>query len=81
MCYDPTSGNTKLISENSEEVKAFYLCLIMDIDLKFADGTILHLNKGEFIDTSKHNPTHRRYFFQSKFKKLQTNPITKKTKP
>lgn len=62
----------KLLNEiNDREVTRFVLCAFTNCDYKFKEGITIRVNKGNFLDcTDKPLPTHRKFFFEKRFKKI-----------
>jgi hypothetical protein len=68
------SGTHELVLINREtemECKTFYCCAFTDVDLKLSTGEQIRLNTGQFIDTSAHKPTQKKFFMQNRFSKFK----------
>jgi hypothetical protein len=57
--------------DTGEKLKTFYCCAFTDVDLKLSSGGQIRLNTGQFIDTSIHKPTHKKFFMQNRFSKFK----------
>lgn len=72
MYQNDTTGENKLINEKSgKKAKSFLVSAFTGKKYRFEDNTEIALNAGEFICIDpKNKPTHEKFFFQKRFKKL-----------